>query len=314
MKNKPLLIAAGLLAASLLDAQSLLYEFNFNNPAENTSTSSTAPVASTANFTNYVEVGGTARVAANLYGANQTGVSGLAGDYAFDNTGSTRMGGSGAVNGPNAGYGGVARVTNGGNLVNGSTSFTVQGWYNASVAPANFARLIQIGTFGVWFQTDGGNTTLRVSARINDPTSTAQLVESDAAFMRQADTWTFFAFTYDGATGAANLYGGTDSTSVSLLVSTTISAGFLATNNNQAISIGNSTDNDTQRPFDGYLDNFRVWGESSGSAGALSLAQLEAVRLADTTNTAIPEPSSFAILAGLGTLGFALARRRSRLA
>lgn len=304
------LLAAGLAGIASLHAQSLLYEFNFNNPAQGTSSSSTAPTASTANFTNYVSEGSGDRVPTNLHGANQSGVSGLAGDYAFDNSGSTRMGGSGALNGANAGYGGMAQVTNGSNLLNNATSFTVQGWYNGATAPTNYARLIEIGTLGIWFQTDGGVTTLQMSARINTTGSTAQIIGTTSSSMLQANTWTFFAFTYDGVSGAANLYGGTDSSSVALLATATFTTGVLATGTNQALTIGNSTGNSNQRPFDGLLDDFRVWGEAEGSGGALNLAQLEAVRLADISNTAIPEPSAFAALAGLGALAFTAARRR----
>lgn len=303
------LLAAAVLSASALDAQSLLYEFSFNNPAEGTTTSSTAPAASTASFTDYVEVGSSTRVAANLHGANQSGVSGLSGDYAFDNSGSTKMGGSGAVNGGTAGYGGMAQVTNGSNLLNGSTSFTVQGWYNGATAPTNYARLIEIGTLGIWFQLDGGVTTFQMSARINNPANPAQILGTTDASMKQANVWTFFAFTYDGVTGDARLYGGTDSASVALLASATFATGVIATNTNQALTLGNSTGNSNQRPFDGLLDNFRVWGEAEGSSGALGLAQLEAVRLADLSNSPIPEPSAFALLAGFGALGAASLRR-----
>lgn len=307
MKTAPaLLLAAGLAAVASVDAQSLLYEFRFNNPSENTTSASSAPPASSANFTNFVTEGDIARQAANLYGPNQSGASGLVGDYAFDNSASTRMGGSGAVNGANTGYGGMAQVTNGSNALNGATSFTVQGWYNGATAPGNYARLIEIGTFGIWFQGDA----LQVSARINESSGTAQILSSADATMRQANVWTFFAFTYDGVTGTASLYGGSTTGSVSLLATGTFLTGTLATNTNQALTIGNSSGNNNQRPFDGLLDNFRVWGETEGSDGALSLADLEAVRLADVSNSPIPEPSAFAALAGLGALAWGAARRR----
>jgi hypothetical protein len=310
MKTAALLLAAGLAATASLHAQSLLYEFNFNNPAQGASSSSSAPTSSTAAFTNYVAEGSASRIAANLHGANQSGVSGLSGDHAFDNSVSTRMGGSGAVNGANAGYGGMAQVANGSNLFDGSTSFTIQGWYNGASAPTNYARLIEIGTLGVWFQVDGGVTTLQMSARINTTGSTAQIIGTTDASMRQANVWTFFAVTYDGPTGAANFYGGTDSASVSLLASATFTTGVVATGANQAVTIANSTGNSNQRPFDGLLDDFRIWGDSEGSAGALNLAQLEAVRLADVANSPIPEPSAFAALAGLFALAFTATRRR----
>jgi hypothetical protein len=309
MKITALLLVAGLAGTATLDGQSLLYEFHFDNPVEGTGTSSSASTSSTAAFSNYVDVGSSTRVSANLYGANQSGVSGLAGDYAFDNSGSSRMGGSGAVNGGSAGYGGMAQVANGSNLLDGATSFTLQGWYNGASTPTNYARLIEIGTLGVWFQVDSGVTKLQSSARINTTNSTAQVIASTDASLFQAGVWTFFAVTYDGISGTANLYGGTDSTAVSLLATSTFLTGVVATGSNQALTIANSTGNSNQRPFDGLLDDFRIWGDATGSAAALSLAQLEAVRLADITHSAIPEPSAFALLAGLGVLTAVAARR-----
>lgn len=312
MKTQALLLLAGIAGIAPLHAQSLIYEFRFNDAANGTSTNSTAPGGATANFSNYVATGSGDRAPDDLYGAPGSGVSGQVGDIAFDNSGSTRMGGSGNINESGAGYGGMALVTNGADLLNGARSFTVQGWYNGASTPTNYARLIEIGSFGIWFQGTGSGTVLQASSRLDATGTTAQLLTSNDASMLQANTWTFFAFTYDGVTGVASLYGGNSENSVSLLASTTFAASTLNTvtsATSQGLAIGNGLGNASQRPFDGLLDNFRVWGEASGAGGALTKAQLEAVRLADLGYSQIPEPSAFALLAAFGALGMAATRR-----
>jgi hypothetical protein len=161
MKTQALLLLAGIAGIAPLHAQSLIYEFRFNDAANGTSTNSTAPGGATANFTNYVEIGSTARTAEDLHGAPGSGVSGQPGDLAFDNTVSNRMGGNSGT----PGYGGIALVANGGGILNGMSSFTVQGWYNGASTPGNYARLLDVNatgasSLGVWFQVDGGVTKL----------------------------------------------------------------------------------------------------------------------------------------------------------
>ena len=82
-----------------------------------------------------------------------------------------------------------------------------------------------------------------------------------------------------------------------------------STENAAVLAIGNDgNDTSFRRPFDGYLDNMRIWGDTTGNSGALTLAQLEAVRALDVSP--IPEPSAFAFIAGLGALVLAASRRR----
>jgi hypothetical protein len=318
MKNRNLHTIAGtalavLVSAVALPAATLLHEFTFNDPANGTSTTSSGTLGGSALMTNYVETGSSSRVSADLHSATGLGVSGKAGDYALNNTAATRMGGSGAVNGDNAGYGGAAILANGAASLNGVNSFTISGWYNTAsgAAPGNYARLIEIGSAGVWFQTGAG---LQLSASIGG-SSGARLASSDTRLF-QANTWTFFAFTYDGDTGLVSLYAGSKASGQLELISsdTLVNKGVVSTVTTQELSIGNTVGNNQQRPFQGLLDNFRIWGETTGSGGALTQQQLQQIMTTDITGQAIPEPSATAAVAALGALllsaAFALRRRR----
>ncbi|AHF89499.1 anchor protein [Opitutaceae bacterium TAV5] len=300
---------AVLSSAVALPAATLLHEFTFNDPANGASTASTGTLGGSASMTNYVEAGSSNRVSADLHSADSLGVSGKAGDYAFNNTTATRMGGSGAINGSGAGYGGVAILTNGAASLNGMNSFTIAGWYNTAgdTAPGNYARLIEIGSAGVWFQTGAG---LQLSASIGGSAG-SKLASADTRLF-QANTWTFFAFTYDGDTGLVSLYAGTrDSGQLEFIDSVALAnRGVVSTVTNQSLSLGNSGGNDQQRPFQGLLDNFRLWGETTGSGGALTQQQLQQIMTADITGPAIPEPAAAAVLSGTLLLALALTLRR----
>ncbi len=280
-----------------LSGQTLLYEYSFNDAANGANTVATGTAGGTAAFTNYVTTGSTSRQSADLRGVSGSGVSGIAGDYAFDNSGSTQMGGSGAANGANAGYGGMAANSGGASALDGQTSFTVSGWYYSSSTPGNFARLIEVGSVGVWF------TDTDILLNVTLASGTEQFTSSDASLFT-TDTWNFFAFTYNGVTGEAALYGGTDESEVALIVSTTLSSSTVSLNHSN-MTIANSNFSGNQRPFDGMLDNYRVWGDSDAS-GALGLSALEAVRSSDI----IPEPSTYALIVGSMAVVLITVRRR----
>ena len=72
--------------------------------------------------------------------------------------------------------------------------------------------------------------------------------------------------------------------------------------------LGNRTAGD--RPFDGYLDEMRIDG-GSGASNALTLAQIEAIRV---TAVNLPEPSSFVLASVAGALlvGYRWRKRADR--
>ncbi|MDR1281568.1 MAG: LamG domain-containing protein [Opitutaceae bacterium] len=304
MKNRTLHTITGtalavLVSATALPAATFLHEFTFNDPANGASTTSSGTLGGSALMTNYVETGSSTRVSADLHSTDGLGVSGKVGDYAFDNTAATRMGGGGAINGTNAGYGGSAILANGSASLNGMNSFTISGWYNtaSTTAPGNYARLIELGSAGggVWFQTGAG---LQLSMSIGGATG-AKLASLDTRLF-QTNTWTFFAFTYDGDTGLLSLYAGTKTSGqLELITSDTLAnKGIVSTATNQGLAIGNSVGNDQQRPFQGLLDNFRIRGETTGSGGALTQQQLQQIMTTDITGPTIPEPSATALVFG----------------
>jgi hypothetical protein len=260
-----------------------------------------------------------------LHGNPGSGLSGQAWDRAFDNTGTV-------VNPSGGALGGIA-VNNSTGDVSQFASWTVTGWYrreNGGAAPSGGTVLAQsptsfspngsipgLGTvgFGVrWHSAD----TLRTN--IN-----GSLLTGSGSGWGLIDEWVFFAVTYDGTqtSNNVNYYRGfTDSHSgdpTVQLVGTTTFGGGGVVNFSQGFVIGNRTD-DFSRSFDGWIDNVQVFGAygdfESGAldpSGALSLAQLEAVRLADLNFVPIPEPGAgLAVLAGaaIALARFTLRRRK----
>lgn len=304
------------LAGTASQAATLLYEFTFNDSANETSTVSSGSLGGYASFTAPRSSSDSSRVDAKLRSDNGLGVSGKLGDYAFNNTGSDKMGGSGAIDGANAGHGGIALVNNGSASLAGMNSYTISGWYNTanSTKPGNYARLIEVGTTGIWFQVDSGVTTLQVTSIINPVSGntggTSNKLNSNTSTLLSANEWVFFAVTFDGVAGTMTLYSGTkDEGVLHKVTSVETTKGFVATASNLGLSIGNSIGNANQRPFDGLLDNFRIWGEATGAGGALSLSELQAVMTADLGNAMIPEPATTALLLGMGLLAAVVMRR-----
>jgi hypothetical protein len=89
------------------------------------------------------------------------------------------------------------------------------------------------------------------------------------------DTWVFFAVTYSKDT--FTFYVGSTAETVAragVSASPGKTADIRAT-----LQIGNVANR--QRPFKGWMDNVRIYGAKSGESGALSLQDLEVLRLRD---------------------------------
>lgn len=296
MKNLPLtLLAACLFAAGFtptLRAQTPILEFKFNEANPTTATSSGSNTATGV-----------------VTGAYATGVSG-AGDYAFDNNASNGMG-TLATNG-----GGVQLGT----ALGGWKSFTLQGWINSNASPAeqlnNAARLID------GFSTaNSAGFQLRADAAANNNAGAMVLTVDGASVTSAAgyaatNQWVFFAVTYDVASHTANFYVGDTATSVSQLgtgLTLNIGTGVTTTKTTGSnIAIGNLSGG-TNRPYDGLMDDVRIFGSTIDSSGALSLAQLESFRALDVQ--AVPEPTAAALMILGGVLFlFTSVRRKPCLA
>ena len=212
--------------------------------------------------------------ARDLHSADGQGVSGLPGDRAFDNSISSGMGSKGT--------GGRAVVV--ADAVDGLLSLTLQGWFRADGAAIdNLARLIskQQGSTGFLLLGTAGNLDLE----INNAGST-----STGTHYGDVGVWVFFAVTYDGTATNNNVrfYKGTPTNSVALTETRTLNQG-RALANAGSITIGNAnSDGSLNRPFDGLLDDMRVFGDKVNASGALTLQQLEWLRNKDVQNLSEP--------------------------
>jgi hypothetical protein len=221
-----------------------------------------------------------AAVSRDLHSANGKGVSGRPGDRAFDNSISSGMG--------NKGDGGRATIVADVDAADDLLSLTLQGWFRAEGAGiTDLARLItkQAGNTGFLLLGTGGNLDLE----INNVGTT-----STGARYADAGEWVFFAVTYDGTATSGNVrfYRGSRNNIVILLETRTLNQG-RALANSESITVGNSNGTFT-RPFDGWLDNVRVFGSKLNSSGALTLRQLEWLRNKDVQN--LSEPVALSVI------------------
>jgi hypothetical protein len=284
------LLGAAAFAATLTTpafAQTLLVEYKFNDTG--TTTASTASSSNTGIMRN------SAGVSTDLHGAAGSGVSGAAGDLAFNNTASTGMG--------NTGTGGYVVQQSNNNFMQGLTSFTVSGWFKTETATmAGNARLIDSKSAGgIWLRTGDGASAGTLLLGVNGGE-----VSAGATSWNQAATWTFFAVTFSGASNTNNVkfYVGNTNIASSVTAAATVSltnSGSVAATSNP-FRLGNgAAQND--RPFDGYMDNIRI------HSGILSDVQINDLRVGDLST--IPEPAHIAMLSGLVGLA-ACAVRRAR--
>lgn len=290
------LLALGLATPAF--AQTAILEYLFND----TGTTS----ASTGSNATAVAFRDSTNTAADLHGVAGSGVSGLAGDIAFNNSASNSMGNDIGVT-ATGGSGLIGDVDSGSAGTDWLTSFTVQGWFKADSIIGGAARILD--------KTTGATTSFMVRGSLTDGrlalTVDNQTVDSATGYTA-VNEWVFFAVTYNGGltTNNVSFYAGSTTGSVAQVgTAITLNAGPLA-NNTLSMVLGNSTGNPNpvnNRPFDGLLDNIRLYGSAADASGVLSLAQLESIRLADT---AIPEPSSVAALFGAVSLAAVTLRRR----
>ena len=283
-----LTVTLGLIScSSLLQAQVLYVNYNFN-------------AGSGATFANSGTVGGngtfnTASSTTPTYSANAGGVSGLSGDYALDNTSVASMNGSG-------GYGRQSSM----NLAASLTSFTLAGWYYAPTAGvANTTLLGQVSTGVIPQIRFSSASTLEA---VNAGTTVIRgITTSGASVIQQTNAWVFFAATYDGTAALVadrlKFYIGDTTTAVTQLTLGTYTA--TATSsvaNGMWLDIAGKNGGNT---FDGLMDDIAIYGATTGSAGALSSSTLESLRIA-----AVPEPTTWALLATALAVVVTLRRRR----
>jgi fibronectin-binding autotransporter adhesin len=290
MNVKRSFLVAGLILISIFTFQrnvlaaTPILEYRFNETG--TTAAGSCP-------TNPIALSNANGTIADLHSADGTGVSNLPGDRAFDNTASSRMGKGN--NSPNAGG-----IANQGDLaaIDKLASLTLQGWFKtvAGTTIGGFGRLFDNhddkitpqGGFELW----GGSRSSFTSGTPTDPGKLTLLLNQDevstttAAYQDQ-NTWVFFAVSYDGTlmTNNVKFFKGKKDSSVALVDTLTLNQG---TVNEDEIGLGLGNrlrpNGFRDRPFDGFLDNMRIFGTPTGKGGVLSQSELEALRIRDVSN------------------------------
>lgn len=239
-------------------------------------------------------------VSPGMLGGPGSGVSGFANDRALDNSAANAMGGTTNSSG--------GRATHAADFepIDGLLQFTIAGWFRTDGATP-------LGANAVIFDNRSGVAGVRVHGDPNTPGNLVLSVDNgsnSSAGFGATDEWVNFAVTYDGTAPQPGpnvfFYAGSVNTPLSLVGSGTNTNGSgndPAMNETSALSLGSrvlfgSIDAD---PFDGLLDNIRVWDE------VVPQSALEGIRQSD----AIPEPTTAMLGAftAIAACGFRRARR-----
>jgi hypothetical protein len=330
-RNKALLCVAAASAyafgpcVSNASAQTPLYEWNFNGQDAGANTGSGTGGELSPNVGLGTPTDGT---------FSSPGVSGNAGDSAFNTNGSFNYGTYSYTTSGDAGsIGGL-------NFGSGLSQFTITGWvqYNPG-NPYTTASIFAIDNPGS--PSNGSNPGISLEtepiydnngalvATVNgNQNYTGSLLPGNASLANQ---WVFFSLSYDGTTGATNpyyyvynpsstdlaLYGTTADTVVMAGTASTLAApnangfaesaaGLVALDSSSSIIIGNNgTDTDE---LSGSVDDLRIYDTE------LSVAQIDAIQAQGLNGdiVAAPEPSaSVLILGGIGLLILRLRKRQS---
>jgi len=192
----------------------------------------------------------------------------------------------------------------------GLSAFTVTMWVDLQAAPAANDRLISslVSNSGIdlrvaapsqgTFSASNFSLTLQVNSLIASSTVLVNVRNVNAG-----GQWAFVAVTYSGS--QVKFYDGSTSVSVAALApsgAVPLSAGSVGSTSMLQIGATPATSADRTPP--GWFDEVRIYDS------VLSLAQLEQVRIDNVT--AVPEPSSAAIVVGLPALCAGLFLRRKK--
>jgi|GEM_PF-4010930 len=226
-----------------------------------------------------------------------SGVSGAPADLALDNRLANAMGGTANSSG--------GRATHAADFdsIDGLLKFTIAGWFRTDTLAA-------IGGNAAVYDNRSGVAGVRVHGDPNTPGNLVLAVDSgsnSSPGFSATQQWVNFAVTYDGTLPQPGpnvfFYAGGIGQPLALVgqgTNTNGSGNDPATNETSPLSIGSrvlfgATDAD---PFDGFIDNIRVWDT------IVPLATLETIRVGDSV---VPEPASLTALAGTALL---MLRRR----
>ena len=216
----------------------------------------------------------------NLHSAAGLGVSGQLTDYAFDNSASVTMGPPGP--------GGLAISNTSASGTGKLISFTITGWFKTLPGMTLGAGARFFDTFGA----EGTNVYLAGGVPLGSLNFglNGSSVTSLPVFTAQG-AWVFFAVTYDSSSSGGDdtlFYAGSAATPVSLVSSSDLTKRLPGSLN--ALCIGNRFSRD--RPFKGYIDDFKIFGSSTDGTGALPIEQIQAICTADKTGPSPAAPAS----------------------
>lgn len=275
-----------LMAAALPSQATTLLDYNFN--------ANSATQSSTGTYTDSLSI-----EPSGVIGADGSGVSGLSGDRAFDNSASDAMGGNGTT-----GFSGVA--TNSTTSIGSLGSLTITGWFKADQILGGTAYLLNTEEFSIRAGTD--NTTGTLQLKVGGSNAARSTSVSSNTYYDEVDTWVFFAVTWDGSD--VRYFDATTSVDVGLVGNSSAFSPTMGTVSTAGLNIGNVSGSvpnpSAARVFDGAMDNVRVFDS------ALSLSELQRIRSADLSNTAIPEVGSLALVLSFASIAFCIGTRRRK--
>lgn len=258
----------------------------------------------------------------NLFSTDGGGVSGLLGDRSLNNTVSTAMGNQGTTYAsPNRGPRATNDADNG--ILNGRTALTITGWVKTE-AGQTWRGLSQVwaGDAGSFMNVRSDSAGGKIEFEFTTTAGLAR-IRSDNADWTAQNAWMFFAVTWDGTNGAVSMYskdglnqiqaspatyfsGSAAVQGTGAIFDSTQTAGTpLAT---YGLALGNQGGY-ALRPFDGWIDNVRVFDS------VLNAADLQSIVNSDLQNVPVPEPQAVTlIVVAAGAMQCGLLRRSRRRA
>ena len=284
MRIATTVVASLALAVSAGVASAQLVNYTFNNTG--TTEPNVGTLGSSANLNLRVGPNGPAT---DLHGPVGSGVGG---GRALNFTSATGMGNQATGTSPYSTAGDVDGL-------DGLSAFTVTGFFrtDGTAAIGNAARLFskldagQPGGYQLLSDFSG-----RLDFQVFDSAISGTFGASSDVVYTETQEYVFFALTYNASGDGSDVtfYKGTTTTPVTLAGGGRVNDITTIPGSTAPLLVGNRLDG--ARPFDGFIDEFRIYGS------ALNAAQIEAIRV-----SAIPEPTS---LAAAGLIGGLLLRRR----